>query len=876
MGGEVMRLHRFVESGFRRPAAAALAGALLCAAAPGRAMESVCAEVKIEIGQELTLERQAFEAHMRINNSLPNLPVGNVRIDVSFTDAEGNAVRTASDPGETNALFFIAVDRMENIADIAGQGVIAPASAGDVYWLIVPAPGAGGALASGARYDVGASLSYTLGGESHEVEVAPDSIVVKPMPSLALDYFLPADVYGDDAFTPEIEPPVPFALGVRVSNDGHGTAAALRIDSGQPRIVENELGLLVGFSITATEVNGARVEDGLLVDFGDVAPGRCGVGRWTLESSLSGRFIEFSATFSHSDELGGELTSLVRGVRTHRLVRDVLADRPGCDAVRDFLAKDGGTYRVYESGKVDSEVADLSASATLERLASYAGRSTWRLTVPPSAGPLFASLPFSPADSLSVESAVRDDGKVLPSANAWFSKSRPTGRAPWAYALNVFDVNGGGSYRIDVLDASANPQAPVLAHIGDRAGCVGDLAGIGFIVQASDANDTIPSLAAHWLPAGATFVAGTNGALAEGEFFWRPSAGQEGIYPVRFTASDGVLSDEERIRIYVGRPGEPLNADGVPLSVAGRSVVITSLVASSLSPGATLLWQGHPEVLYDVYRSDEGLSAASAWVRAASNVTLAAVGGYVDGALETNRAIRLYQVVLDGEALPSNGVWGVVRREVPGRAFTMLSSPGISDRRLDGEFGRHLAEALAGDDGGPGDGVGDEVHFLGADGSWRAAYLDASRRWREESGLLSSNALADGQGLLLSRNAAAATRVTLAGEFRNDRSREVALLPGWNLVTLTEGPDRTLQQAFADAGAGGPVGGRDADAADRIVLWEGTGSVHRLIFAAGWGAPYDGTWIDPDVPAVWTGTVRPGQPVFYYRQKAGGTMTVHY
>ena len=37
--------------------------------------ESVCARVKIEIQQQLTLERQAFDAHMRINNGLDQISV---------------------------------------------------------------------------------------------------------------------------------------------------------------------------------------------------------------------------------------------------------------------------------------------------------------------------------------------------------------------------------------------------------------------------------------------------------------------------------------------------------------------------------------------------------------------------------------------------------------------------------------------------------------------------------------------------------------------------------------------------------------------------------------------------------------------------------
>lgn len=37
--------------------------------------EPVCTEVKIEIKQELTLERQAFDANMKITNDLDSIPL---------------------------------------------------------------------------------------------------------------------------------------------------------------------------------------------------------------------------------------------------------------------------------------------------------------------------------------------------------------------------------------------------------------------------------------------------------------------------------------------------------------------------------------------------------------------------------------------------------------------------------------------------------------------------------------------------------------------------------------------------------------------------------------------------------------------------------
>ena len=216
---------------------------------PALAEDTLCAKVNIEIKQELSLERQAFDAHMRINNGLSHITLQDVAVDVSFTDEEGNSVLASSDPDNTAALFFIRVDSMENIEDIDGSGTVAPSSSADIHWLIIPAPGASNGLIMGTLYYVGATLTYTMGGEENVTEVSPDYIFVKPMPELTLDYFIPTDVYGDDAFTTEIEPPVPFPLGVRVKNNGFGVARNLKIDSAQPEIVENELGLLIGFFI---------------------------------------------------------------------------------------------------------------------------------------------------------------------------------------------------------------------------------------------------------------------------------------------------------------------------------------------------------------------------------------------------------------------------------------------------------------------------------------------------------------------------------------------------------------------------------------------------------------------------------------------------
>ncbi len=51
--------------------------------------EAYCATVKIEIAQELSQKRQAFDLVMKINNGLDTLSIEDVNIDVYFTDERG-------------------------------------------------------------------------------------------------------------------------------------------------------------------------------------------------------------------------------------------------------------------------------------------------------------------------------------------------------------------------------------------------------------------------------------------------------------------------------------------------------------------------------------------------------------------------------------------------------------------------------------------------------------------------------------------------------------------------------------------------------------------------------------------------------------------
>jgi hypothetical protein len=528
-----------------------------------RAQATVCARVVIQIEQELTLEREGFEARLGITNGLPSA-LENFQVTLKFFDLAGNpvAVATQDAPNAAGKFFY-------RIQTGYTQPVSVPSGADQkVAYLIVPAVGAAGTSAGGTRYQVGATIKYTVAGREEIVEISPDEITVRPMPELQLQYFLPGDVFGDDPLTPAVEPVVPFAFGVRVANhSAYATANKLKIQSGQPEIIDNDQGLLIDFRIIGSTVNGAASQPTLLADFGNVTPRGARVGNWIMTTSLSGKFVRFSAEVSHAPDLGGALTSLIPedAISTHRLLGQVVTDLAGRDTVPDFLATDAmtGDYTVVKLYESDNDEASVTVTyyepgnAAIS-LASLGGMPpVYGLTVGTAAtlGYVRTTSPFASDKQVR---AVRSDGKVLPAANSWVSRTR-TPEGVVSYWLNLFDttITAGQTYTLTFTDPSQANRAPVLAlsngDIRVRPGRVATISATG-----TDPDGTIPGLSTGALPDGATFV---DAHAGQGTFTWTPAADQVGVFTVLFKASDGQLSSTASARITV----DPSAASGFEL-----------------------------------------------------------------------------------------------------------------------------------------------------------------------------------------------------------------------------------------------------------------------------------------------------------------------
>ncbi len=533
----------------RLPAAVGLLAVASLLLSSVTAEDTICASVKIRIDQDLALNRQGFDAQMIIHNGLPGTPLTEVNVDVEFYDEDLQPVAASSDPNASNALFFVQAPTYQGVQPFPG-GTVAASSDAEIHWLIIPTLDAAVDLTNGVGrlFYVGATLTYKISGVEYETTVDQDYIYVKPMPELKLDYFLPEHVYGDDPLTPELqESVIPFSLGLRVMNVGRGWARSLTIESAQPHIVDNAQGLLVAYSIKETEVNGSTYPATLHVDFGDIAPASsAAVARWIMTCSLSGAFTNFNAYLSHADELGGSLTSLIAesNTATHVLRHDVLVDCRGRDDIRDFLAADNV---VYESDGRNTAVSNITAITSLV----LTNAQQYHLSFSqPVSGLVYAHLANPEPNGMIVTDVMRSDGKAFSPHNIWLSSVREG--AVTNHYLDFFDCNASNNSYLITYDAATNAnQSPRLDYIADQVTQVGT--SVTFTVSATDLDATTPMLSSGSLPAGARFVDSKDGT---GRFSWTPVAGQAGAYRVKFSASDGELSDSQRMSLTVDS-GDP-------------------------------------------------------------------------------------------------------------------------------------------------------------------------------------------------------------------------------------------------------------------------------------------------------------------------------
>jgi hypothetical protein len=402
----------------------------------------ICATVRIRIDQQVVMTRAAFKGSLEIDNGSHAGPLSGVRVILNITDENGRPA---------NGKFAIRTPELKGLTGVDGTGIVAPGGSGSALYTIIPNREA--APDAPTVYNIGGTLRYIDPETGREVitPLLATSITVYPDPHLKLNYFLQRDVIGQDPFSTDVTPPEPFALGLLVTNTGHGTAKNFTVTSAQPRIVDNQKGLLIDFRIISSQVGNQRVTPSLTVNLGDIGPGKTQVAQWFLTSTLQGRFTNYAASFEHVDGLGDQRLSLIDSVQIHELIH---VARAGTDNLPAFLVDDNTNPEVLPDTLYFSDgtiaVVNIATNAATDGVVSLQSRVV-HLTARMTSGWDYIRLP-DPGAGYRLVRVVRSDGKELRVGDNVWQTTRVFAEGDLSYRreprLHLLDLDGTGSYTL--------------------------------------------------------------------------------------------------------------------------------------------------------------------------------------------------------------------------------------------------------------------------------------------------------------------------------------------------------------------------------------------------------------------------------------------
>ena len=382
----------------------------------GSSPPGVVVTVTLQIDQTAVISQNAFHATLNLANN-SGAQVSDLQVLINPVDTNGAPA--------TNA-FFIQPPMLSGITAVDGTGSLAVGSSGQANWTIIPttnaAPAGNTNMVSVAPYPTCSTEN------SSPFRWWPCRLRCCRTRSCILTTSCNTMSIARIPFTNVVEPPVPFALGLRVRNQGLGIANDFTITSFQPTIVNNANGLLINFQIIDSQAGDSLSPvPSLTLDFGDIDPGTNAVGIWWMTSSLEGDFINFSSTFRHSDALGGLETSLIQGVTIHEMNHVVRITYPSDDGIPDFLCNDTTNVdalpdNVYSSDgnvyPVTSLTGATASSGCDQCVNSSVTISDWRTSFPE--GFVYFQLPDPSGRQPAITSVKRSDGsELLVGPNVW-------------------------------------------------------------------------------------------------------------------------------------------------------------------------------------------------------------------------------------------------------------------------------------------------------------------------------------------------------------------------------------------------------------------------------------------------------------------------
>lgn len=329
--------------------------------------ENVCSTISLQLDQKMTMTRQAFRGTLSVFNGHETTAMTDIHLTLDIYDANG--VKATDNKFQVS---LESLDGMSGAAELESENgwTIAAKETGVATILFIPTKFA--APTESMVYSFGGQLSYTDPFTRLTVtrDLYPVQLTVNPSPQLQLTYFMQRDVFSDDPLTDEVEPAMPTEFALLINNIGYGDAENVRLTTKEPKIVDNEKGLLIDFHMLYALHNGNAkalpLNENIATDFGTIAAQEQSYAQWFFESSLLGHFVEYDVAYTHLTSYGNPDLSLIDNVSIHEMIHSI--DMPATNPahvgwlVNDALDANHLPDALYKS---DGSILDLHASSDM-------------------------------------------------------------------------------------------------------------------------------------------------------------------------------------------------------------------------------------------------------------------------------------------------------------------------------------------------------------------------------------------------------------------------------------------------------------------------------------------------------------------------------
>ena len=436
---------------------------------------SVCASITLQFSQKMTMTRQAFRGTLTVFNGHETEAMRDVKLTLEVKDEEGNVA--------TSHEFQINPEKLTGFGgelSLNSGWTLDAGQTGVSTILFIPTKYAAPTVEK--RYAFGGTLSYVdpFTGLTVTRILAPVTLTVKPSPNLDLTYFMQRDIKGDDPLTLDVVEPCEEAeFSLLINNKGYGDATNVKMVTDQPKIIENEKGLLVDFELMSSQLNGEdktlALGGSVTTDFGTIPAMSTAYAQWWIKSSLLGHFTDYNVEATHVTSYDNPDLSLLNDVTIHELIRSVDASTAQKNLigfmVNDIVDAEDTPDMMYLS---DGEIESVSnvKNAVLNRT----DKTNYTLTFSPTASGWNYGNVIDPTYGLSeIKRVVRNsDGKEIALRNFWQTdRTLRDGKDP-LYENRIHFVDNLATVDSETYTLTFEPLPDLLLAVASIEGVPGD------------------------------------------------------------------------------------------------------------------------------------------------------------------------------------------------------------------------------------------------------------------------------------------------------------------------------------------------------------------------------------------------------------------